>query len=724
MTEVRLDLTEGRSYTITLARQIDDGGQGRVYEITELPGFCAKIYRQPETQVGLEERLSLLSQFGNGSWHVGDHPELAFPVGLCRDDDGQCIGFAMHQLTGPRVPLLKVLRPAAPIRRNGLLTWEHCVHFAADLARVVGKLHEVGVVVGDLCLDNVFVSLADGRITLVDVDSFQLLGPAGLLHPTWVLRPDYSAPELARQPPGTWRSRASDLTPLGIVVAQILLDQVHPFAGHPVNDDLDLGDGLDAHCIAAGLSWITSPDEVDPPKDAPDAARILPPAIIGLMRRCFSAGATDPQQRPAASDWVHDLAKLANGLQTCETNARHRFRSGPSLCPWCERAKVIGRDPFPAPRLRTPDLEPWLAQTDGAPDQKEAWRRIEQLKEQGAAVNGTVVEAVKGGLVLDLGVPAFLPASQVELHRSNDLKTYVGRQLEVKIIDMDSSHDNVVVSRRALLEDKKAEALAGLQPDQIRKGVVSSIVNFGVFVDLGDASGLVHKSELAWHHFDHPSEVVRVGQELEVRVLEVDRQRKRVSLSLKATQEHPWLTFARTHPIGEIVAGTVTKLVQFGAFVRVTVGIEGLVHISELAERHLDHPDRVVKVGQKVLVKIINVDTERRRLSLSIKKADADFVSDEALFEPTLYGMIATYDDDGNYVYPVGFDPTTDEWLIGYEKEREAWERDYARARELWLAHAKQARASRSSAVPFAGGNPVPQRSQRDNSRPGQQGRR
>ena len=203
---------------------------------------------------------------------------------------------------------------------------------------------------------------------------------------------------------------------------------------------------------------------------------------------------------------------------------------------------------------------------------------------------------------------------------------------------------------------------------------MSSIVNFGAFVDLGGVDGLVHVSELSWKHIDHPSEVVEVGQEVEVEVLDVDLDRERVSLSLKATQEDPWRQFARTHAIQQIVPGKVTKLVPFGAFVRVDDGIEGLVHISELAERHVEIPEQVVQVGSDVMVKVIDIDLERRRISLSLKQANEGFVEGEEHFDPTLYGMAATYDTEGNYIYPEGFDPETGEWLEGYDKQREAWE--------------------------------------------------
>ncbi len=323
-----------------------------------------------------------------------------------------------------------------------------------------------------------------------------------------------------------------------------------------------------------------------------------------------------------------------------------------------------------------------------------AWGTIEKIKEEDGVVNGHVIEVVKGGLIVDIGLRGFLPASLVEMRRVRDLQPYVGMELEAKIIELDKNRNNVVLSRRAWLEQTQSEVrqtfLTQLQKGQIRKGVVSSIVNFGAFVDLGGVDGLVHVSELSWKHIDHPNEVVEVGMPVTVEVLEVDMDRERVSLSLKATQEDPWQTFARLHQIGQIVPGKVTKLVPFGAFVRVGEGIEGLVHVSELAERHVEIPEQVVAVGDERMVKVIDIDLERRRVSLSLKQANegVDIAADD--FDPLLYGMQASYDEQGNYIYPEGFDPETNDWKEGFEEQRAAWEAQYAQAHALWEAHKRQ----------------------------------
>jgi small subunit ribosomal protein S1 len=363
--------------------------------------------------------------------------------------------------------------------------------------------------------------------------------------------------------------------------------------------------------------------------------------------------------------------------------------------------------------LQKEDKEGRLILSKKRAQYERAWGTIEKIKEDDGVVRGSVIEVVKGGLIIDIGLRGFLPASLVEMRRVRDLQPYVGRELEAKIIELDKNRNNVVLSRRAYLEQTQSEVrtefLNKLAKGQVRKGVVSSIVNFGAFVDLGGVDGLVHVSELSWKHIDHPSEVVEVGMEVEVEVLDVDLDRERVSLSLKATQEDPWRQFARTHAIQQIVPGKVTKLVPFGAFVRVDDGIEGLVHISELAERHVEIPEQVVQVGSDVMVKVIDIDLERRRISLSLKQANEGFVEGEEHFDPTLYGMAATYDAEGNYVYPDGFDPETGEWLEGYEKQRELWEKQYADARVRWEAHQKQVQSARAAeataeAAPTSGG--------------------
>jgi small subunit ribosomal protein S1 len=282
-----------------------------------------------------------------------------------------------------------------------------------------------------------------------------------------------------------------------------------------------------------------------------------------------------------------------------------------------------------------------------------AWGTIEALKEKEEIVSGPVIEVVKGGLILDIGLRGFLPASLVDLRRVRDLHPYVGRTLECKIIELDKNRNNVVLSRRAYLEEtqreQRDEFLANLKAGEIRHGVVSSVVNFGAFVDLGGMDGLVHVSELSWKHVDHPSSVVQVGDEVTVQVLDVDLSRERISLSLKATQQDPWQEFADGHQVGELVYGRVTKLVPFGSFVQVGDGIEGLVHISEMAAHHVEAPEQVVTPGEELWVKIIDIDLDRRRISLSIKQAAEG--GEVAAEYRDQFGEHA-YDEQGNYIGP------------------------------------------------------------------------
>jgi small subunit ribosomal protein S1 len=234
-----------------------------------------------------------------------------------------------------------------------------------------------------------------------------------------------------------------------------------------------------------------------------------------------------------------------------------------------------------------------------------AWKAIEVAYEQSEPVNGRVIEVVKGGLILDLGVRGFLPASLVDIRRVQDLDEFMGQELRATVIELNRSRNNVVLSRRAVLEDERKEMrqaiLDRLNPGDVVEGTISNIVDFGAFVDLDGMDGLIHISELSWSHVNHPSEVLEIGQKVNVKVLDIDRERQRISLGLKQTQTDPW---------------------QFGAFVEILPGVEGLVHISELAQHHVENPREVVSQGDTVNVRILEVDAERRRLSLSLKRVE------------------------------------------------------------------------------------------------------
>jgi len=314
--------------------------------------------------------------------------------------------------------------------------------------------------------------------------------------------------------------------------------------------------------------------------------------------------------------------------------------------------------------LQKEDKEGRLVLSKKRAQYERAWGTIEKIKENEGVVEGPVIEVVKGGLILDIGLRGFLPASLVELRRVRDLQPYVGKVLQAKIIELDKNRNNVVLSRRAWLEEtqkeQRDEFLANLKVGEVRRGVVSSIVNFGAFVDIGGMDGLIHVSELSWKHVDHPSSVVQVGDEVEVKVIDVDMDRERIALSLKATQQDPWNEFASTHRVGELVYGRVTKLVPFGAFVQVGEGIEGLVHISEMAAHHVEAPDQVVTPGEELWVKIIDLDLQRRRISLSIKQAAE---GGEVAAEYREHFGEHAFDESGNYVGNIDyttFEPETE----------------------------------------------------------------
>ncbi len=263
-----------------------------------------------------------------------------------------------------------------------------------------------------------------------------------------------------------------------------------------------------------------------------------------------------------------------------------------------------------------------------------AWGRIQQVTDSGETVKGTVIEVVKGGLIVDIGLRGFLPASLVDLRRVRDLDPFVGEEIEAKVIELDRNRNNVVLSRRAYLEEEQQEQrqafLDDLAEGEDREGVVSSVVNFGAFVDLGGMDGLVHVSELSWQHVNHPSEVVKVGDKVKIKVLEVDRERERISLSIRQTLEDPWVVFARDNEVGSVVEGEVIKTVPFGAFVSVAEGVEGLVHVSEIAIHRVESPELELSIGQKVQAKITELDEEKRRVSLSMKQALPDWKEREA----------------------------------------------------------------------------------------------
>jgi small subunit ribosomal protein S1 len=278
--------------------------------------------------------------------------------------------------------------------------------------------------------------------------------------------------------------------------------------------------------------------------------------------------------------------------------------------------------------LQKEDKEGRLILSKKRAQYERSWDTLDKSMLENEPVEGEVIEVVKGGLILDIGLRGFLPASLIDVHRVKDLRSFLGTKLNCKIIEMDRNRNNVVLSRRAFLEETASERrkvlLDNLEKGMKVSGKVSSIVSFGAFVNLGGIDGLIHISELSWCHVEKPSEVLSVGDEVDVEILEVDKDRERISLSLKACQADPWEQLSREVEVGEIIKGTVTKLVPFGAFVQVRPGIEGLVHISELSRRHVEQPDEVVGVNQEIDVKVIDIDIDRRRISLSLKQIEGE----------------------------------------------------------------------------------------------------
>lgn len=264
---------------------------------------------------------------------------------------------------------------------------------------------------------------------------------------------------------------------------------------------------------------------------------------------------------------------------------------------------------------------------------EKSWIRIEELSKTEETISGRVIEVVKGGLILDIGLRGFLPASLVDVRRVRDLHQFIGQDLECRVIEMDRNRNNVVVSRRAVIDEarkfEREKVMSSLKKGKILTGKVSSIVDFGAFVDLGGIDGLIHISEMSWTHVDHPSEVLNMNDEVTIKVLDVDEDRGRISLGLKQCQEDPWKERVSDLVVGAIVEGRVSKLVSFGAFVEILEGVEGLVHISELAEEHVEKPEEKVSVNEQVKARIVDIDTDRRRVSLSIRQADAPAKAEE-----------------------------------------------------------------------------------------------
>jgi small subunit ribosomal protein S1 len=252
--------------------------------------------------------------------------------------------------------------------------------------------------------------------------------------------------------------------------------------------------------------------------------------------------------------------------------------------------------------------------------------RIEKIYEKGDTIEGEIIECVKGGLIVDIGLRGFLPASLIDVRKIKELESYIGEKCVCKIIEVDRNRNNVVLSRKVIIEDERREQrkeiLANMEVGQVKKGVVTSIADFGAFVDVNGVDGLVHISELSWNHVKHPSEVVTVNQEVDVEILDIDYEKQRLSLGLKQTQKDPWLEKIKKYSVKDIVKGKVTRIVKFGLFVQLEEELEGLVHISELSQEPVKKPSDIAKIGDEVEVRIIDIDFDKRRMAFSIRQVE------------------------------------------------------------------------------------------------------
>ena len=265
--------------------------------------------------------------------------------------------------------------------------------------------------------------------------------------------------------------------------------------------------------------------------------------------------------------------------------------------------------------------------------EREAYDKLQKDFEEGNAIEGTVTSSVRGGLIVDVGTRGFLPASLISNRYVSDLKPYIGKTMKLKITEIDPNKNRLILSHKDLVEEEREEAFdkvaSQLVVGDVIEGKVSRLTNFGAFIDVGGVDGLVHISEISYKHVDKPSDVLKVGQDVKVKVIGIDNDRHRISLSIKQTEPSPFEQATADLNEGDIFEGEVKSLTNFGAFVEVTDGIQGLVHVSEISNKHVDKPSDVLKVGQTVKVKVLNIDPSDRRISLSIKAADSNASSSD-----------------------------------------------------------------------------------------------
>lgn len=263
--------------------------------------------------------------------------------------------------------------------------------------------------------------------------------------------------------------------------------------------------------------------------------------------------------------------------------------------------------------------------------EREAYDKLQKDFEEGKTIEGKVTSSVRGGLLVDVGTRGFLPASLISNRFVSDLKPYIGKTIKVKITEIDPAKNRLILSHKELIEEEREQAFENVASQlvvgDVVEGRVSRLTNFGSFVDIGGVDGLVHISEISYKHVDKPSDVLKVGQDVKVKVIGIDNDRHRISLSIKQTEPSPFEQATSSLNEGDVIEGEVKSLTNFGAFVEVADGIQGLVHVSEISNKHVDKPSDVLTVGQKVKVKVLNIDPSERRISLSIKQADPENAS-------------------------------------------------------------------------------------------------
>jgi len=316
----------------------------------------------------------------------------------------------------------------------------------------------------------------------------------------------------------------------------------------------------------------------------------------------------------AGNDVVIELGLKSEGLiETSEFDSPDEIVSGKEI-------EVL---------LEEVDAENGLVLSKRKADRIRGWEHITTTKQEGDVVKGIVSRRIKGGLLVDIGVPVFLPASQVDIRKPGDISRFIGTEIECKILKIDTENHNIVVSRRKLIEEdrqaSKEKLLREIEVGQLRKGIVKNVADFGVFVDLGGLDGLLHISDLSWGRVAHPSEVVQLDQEIECMVIGVDRTTEKISLGLKQKQPSPWANVETRFPVGSRVKGTVVNIMNYGAFIRLDEGIEGLVHISEMSwTKRVAHPSDILQVGQEIDVVVLDVNKEKQEISLGIKQLEAN----------------------------------------------------------------------------------------------------